>query len=114
MDEKDEVSLSNVCGGAVEEVFQREFAGILTNIADINTDPEAKREIVLKFAVKPFPDRSGGQVTFSCKSKTVPVEEVSGQIYFQRRGQTFAAFPHDPQQARLFDPKAAAANDKTM
>ena len=84
--EPEEVSLSNLCGGGVEEVFQREFAAVLANIADVNTDPEAKRKITLEFTVEPFEDRSGAQVTFSCRSKTVPVESVSGTVFLQRKG----------------------------
>jgi hypothetical protein len=103
--EKQEVSLSNLCGGAIEEVFQREFASVLANIADVNTNAEAKRKITLEFTIKPFEDRSGGQVTFACKSKTVPVEEVKGTVFFQRRGLVMIAVPHDPKQQRLFDPK---------
>ena len=111
--EQEEVSLSNLCGGAIEEVFQKEFASVLANIADVNTDPEAKRKITLEFTVSPFEDRSGAQVTFSCKSKTVPVQAVKGTVFLQRKGLVMIAVPHDPQQIRLFDPKAAAANDKT-
>jgi hypothetical protein len=111
--EKEEVSLSNLCGGAIEEVFQREFASVLANIADINTDPEAKRKITLEFTIEPFEDRSGAQVTFACKSKTIPVNAVKGTVFLQRRGLVFIAVPHDPKQARLFDGKSAAAGDKT-
>lgn len=111
--ENEEVNLSNLCGGAIEEVFQREFASVLANIADVNTDPEAKRKITLEFTVAPFEDRSGAQVTFHCKSKTVPVEAVKGTVFLQRKGLVMIAVPHDPQQIRLFDPKKAAANDKT-
>lgn len=111
--EQEEVSLSNLCGGAIEEVFQKEFASVLANIADVNTDPEAKRKITLEFTVSPFEDRSGAQVTFSCKSKTVPVQAVKGTVFLQRKGLVMIAVPHDPQQIRLFDPKAAAASDKT-
>ena len=75
------VSLSNLCGGAIEEVFQREFAEVLANIADINTDAEAKRKITLEFTIQPFEDRSGAQVTFACKSKTVPVNAVKGTVW---------------------------------
>lgn len=103
--EAQEVSLSNICGGAIEEVFQREFASILANIADVNTNPEGKRKITLEFTITPFEDRSGGTVTFACKSKTVPVEEVKGTVFFQRRGLIMVAVPHDPKQQRLFDPK---------
>jgi hypothetical protein len=112
MDSKpEEVSLSNLCGGAIEEVFQREFAQVLANIADVNTDPEAKRKITLEFTILPFEDRSGAQVTFACKSKTVPVEAVKGTVFLERRGLVMVARPHDPKQQRMFDGKLAASND---
>jgi hypothetical protein len=109
--EKEKVSLGNLCGGAIEEVFQREFAQVLANIADVNTDAEAKRKISLEFTITPFEDRSGAQVTFACKSKTVPVQAVKGTVFLQRQGLVMVAVPHDPKQARLFDGKQAAAND---
>lgn len=99
------VSLSNICGGAIEEVFQKEFATVLANIGDVNTDPEAKRKITLELTVKPFKDRSGALVTFACKSKTVPVEAVEGTVFLRRQGMVLVAVPHDPQQIRMFDPK---------
>lgn len=111
--EREDLSLSNICGGAVEEVFQREWAKLLENIGDINTDAEAKRKLTLEFTITPFEDRSGAQITFYCKSKTVPVEAVKGTVFLQRRGIVMVAVPHDPKQTRLFDPKSAAANDKT-
>jgi hypothetical protein len=113
MDEKEPVTLSNLCSGAVEEVFQREFAQVIENIGDVNTDPEAKRKVNLEFTIKPFKDRSGAQVTFSCKSKIMPAESAEGTIFLQRRGTVMVAVPHDPKQIRLFDGKSAAAGDKT-
>ena len=109
--EREQVNLGNLCGGAIEEVFQREFASVLANIADVNTNPEAKRKITLEFTITPFEDRSGAQVTFACKSKTVPVEAVKGTVFLERKGLSFVAVPHDPKQIRMFDPKSAAAND---
>lgn len=109
--EREQVNLGNLCGGAIEEVFQREFAAVLANIADVNTAPEAKRKITLEFTITPFEDRSGAQVTFACKSKTVPVEAVKGTVFLERKGLSFVAVPHDPKQIRMFDSKAAAAND---
>lgn len=117
MDERqpESMTLSNICGGGVEEVFQREWSKVLENIADINTDPEAKRKISLEFTIAPFEDRSGAQVTFFCKSKTIPVDAVKGTVFLQRRGLVMVAVPHDPKQTRLsFDGKAAAAGDKEI
>lgn len=51
--EPEGVSLSNLCGGAIEEVFQKEFATVLANIADVNTNPEANRCWVPKL-ITPF------------------------------------------------------------
>jgi hypothetical protein len=110
--EHENVNLANVCGGAVEEIFQRELASILENIGDVNTDPEAKRKMTLEFTFEPFPDRSGAQVTFACKSKTVPVEAVKGTMFLQRRGTAMVAVPHDPRQARLFQPQLPADETK--
>lgn len=109
--EREQVNLGNLCGGAIEEVFQREFASVLANIADVNTNAEAKRKITLEFTITPFEDRSGAQVTFACKSKTVPVEAVKGTVFLERKGLSFVAVPHDPKQIRMFDSKSAAAND---
>jgi hypothetical protein len=85
MDHED-VNLGNLCGGAIEEVFQREFAAVLANIADVNTDAEAKRKIVLEFTIAPFEDRSGAQVTFACKSKTVPTRKDRGRWWLVHEG----------------------------
>lgn len=110
--EPEDVSLSNLCGGAIEEVFQKEFAAVLANIADVNTNAEAKRKITLEFTIKPFEDRSGAHVSFACKSKTVPTEEVKGTVFLQRRGLVMVAIPHDPKQLRIFpDGKQKAGND---
>lgn len=110
--EKENVTLGNLCGGAIEEVFQREWAQVLQNIGDLNTPAEAKRKVTLELTLKPFKDRSGAQVSFSCKSKTMPVEAVEGTIFLQRRGLSVVAVPHDPKQIRLFDPAAEPLNDK--
>jgi hypothetical protein len=113
MEDKELVTLSNLCGGAVEEVFQREWAEVLKNVGDINTNPESKRKITLEFTIEPFEDRSGAQVRFACKSKVAPVNEVKGTIFLQRSGTSMVAVPHDPKQIRMFDSKSAAAGDKT-
>jgi hypothetical protein len=111
MGDQEPVTLQNVCGGAVEEVFQHEFAEVLKNIADVNTDASGKRKIVLEFTIEPFEDRSGAQVEFSCKSRLVSVDPVKGTVFLQRKGVGMMAYPHDPRQARLFE---AERNDDSV
>lgn len=100
--EQEKLTLQSICGGAVEEVFQRELEAILANIGDVNRDPEAKRKLTLEFTFEPFDDRSGAKVTFLCNSKMVPMEAAKGTLFLQRRGISMVAFPHDPKQSRLF------------
>jgi len=104
--EQEALSISNICGGAVEEVFAREMGIILANIADQNTNPEATRALTLEFKIKPFKDRSGAQIEFACKSKMAGVDTVKGTMFLQRRGTALVAVPHDPRQSRLFNPAA--------
>lgn len=112
MEEREVLSLENICNGGVPEVFERELAEILSNMADVNTDPEAIREITLKFKFKPFPDRSGASIKFKCSSKIAPVEEVGGQMFVQRRGTALIGIAHDPKQTRMFDNKTAATGER--
>jgi hypothetical protein len=96
------IELSNICGGAVEELFQRELSEVLGNIGDVNTNPESKRKITLEFTLKPFEDRSGAQIEFTIKSKQAAVNSVKGTMFLERRGTTMVAIPHDPKQNTLF------------
>ena len=106
------LNLGNICSGAVEEVFQRELRAVLVNMADANTNPEAKRKINVEFTFKPFKDRSGAQVEFNCTSKTAPIETVKGTVYLERRGTEMVAIAHDPRQARLFNPGTTSIDQK--
>lgn len=108
--ELENLSITNVCGGAVDEVFQRELAHLLENIADPNTNAEAPRSLTLEFKVKPFKDRTAAQIELVVKSKTAGMSSVAGTMYLQRRGAQLVAMNHDPRQARLFAP---ASDPKT-
>lgn len=108
---KEAITITNICGGSVEDIFQREWRAVMANVVDINTPPDAKRKITLEFTISPFGDRSGAIVTFACKSKTMPVEEVTGQIFLYHEGASLVAVPHDPKQARLFDPAVEPVNE---
>lgn len=115
MDDPETLCLANICGGVVEQVFQRELSQILANIADVNTEPEAKRKITFEFTFEPFEDRSGAKILFACKSKQVPTDMAPGIMFLAQKGTTFLAFAHDPKQTRLFQQtsgKDLAAGEK--
>lgn len=102
MEEATELNIGNICGGAVPEVFDREVREILENIADLNTKPEAKRQITLTFDFAPGPDRKSAIVSFTCKSKQVGVQPKAGTIFFSKRLGQIHAYTEDPRQDRLF------------
>lgn len=98
----EELTLFNICAGAVAERFQRELLAAFKNIRDVNTPPDEVRKITLDFKFKPFADRSGAEVTFSCKSKHAPADNVAGTIYITAVKGELAAYPRDPRQDSLF------------
>lgn len=95
-------NIGNICGGAVPEQFEHELKRILANIADPNTDPEAKRSLTLEFKFTPSPDRKAAVVSFACKSKVPGVNGVSGSIFMSKG----TAYTEDPRQVSLFAKEA--------
>ena len=97
-----ELSLDNICGGAVGELFNREVLEVLENIADINTDEKAKRVITLQFTFAPYKDRSGAEVECKVTSKTAPTDSVTGNVFFSKATGALKAYARDPRQDELF------------
>jgi hypothetical protein len=63
------VDLTNICDGAAVEKFEIELAKVVRDILDPNTDPKAKRKVVLEFTFMPDENRELGQI--AVRSKTV-------------------------------------------
>lgn len=100
--EMQKLSLFNICGeGAVDELFERELKTVLQNIADVNTDPEKTRKIVLEFKIEPDKGRKMAKVTFACTSKTVAVDSVSGIAYITNQNNKVEAYTQNPDQGVL-------------
>lgn len=106
------VTLDNLGGGALAELFQTELARVLANITDPNTDEKTKRTIVITVALKPK-DRGVADVELTCSAKLAPIAKVSTQVFMGRHQGKLMAVENDPRQSSLFDqPKPApiAAN----
>jgi hypothetical protein len=104
--EPETITLSNICRGAVEEVFQKEIEKLLENIRDPNTKDDAKRTVLLTFSFKPYPDRSGAVVEFAVKTTLQNIKPVGGTIHISTAGGESKAYPRDPRQQVMFDPAA--------
>lgn len=101
-DKRDELSLENLCSGAMPELFARELSAVLANIADINTAPEKKRSLMLKLVFSPFTDRSGAQIELTCETKLVGVKGVKSNAFIYTHDGKYIAIPQDARQEKLF------------
>lgn len=97
------VTLGTIAGGAAVELFQVELDKVLRNIEDVNTDPKAKRRIVLEFIIQPDDARQVGAVGIRCSSKTASLKPVGAVLYFGRQAGAPIAIEVDTQQQKLFD-----------
>ena len=86
------VSLATLNNGAAIEQFDNELAAVLQNILDPNTDPEAKREVVLRVGIKPAENRRHADVSIQASSKMAPARE-SRTVFFlgNKKGRAVAA-----------------------
>jgi hypothetical protein len=100
--EPESISLTTICDGGVPEVFERELREVIANITDPNTDPEATRSLTIKFVFKPYEDRSGAHVAFTCKPALQPVQMRKSQMFLSRHTGQLKAYAQDQRQVTLF------------
>lgn len=80
-----ELTLENLCGGAVSEQISRALRKVSDNILDPNTEPKKKREIVLKLTFNPNEDdREEVNVEAHVTMKLAPEIGASTQLFINR------------------------------
>jgi hypothetical protein len=96
------VTLSNIAGGAVPELFEHELQKVLANIADPNSDPSATREITLKFRFKPNTKNRGvGEIDILSASKLGGTTGAETEAYFIHTEGQYVMVEHNPQQVQM-------------
>jgi hypothetical protein len=99
------VTLAELKGGALEELYERALALVLSDIQDANTDAKAKRQIVIKLSFKPSDDRSWTAVDAEVETKLPGPIPVSTSFALKYEQGVLVA--HEPIQSKLFaDPSA--------
>lgn len=96
-----EITIENFAKGAAVELFERELAQVMKNIDDVNTKPDAQREITLKFIIKPDEHRDQAGLAVEAKSKLAPVKTAVGVAHIGRRNGKLTAYAHDINQMEL-------------
>lgn len=118
MHEPTPLSLDTICEGQIPAIFTRELREVLDNISDPNTAAAKTRTITLTLNLKPLDDRSGAVMSFTCKSKLVPVSVAASTCFLSRHTGRLEAYGMDTRQGVLFgstsDAPAPASDSKVI
>lgn len=98
---EDQLDLNTMGGGVTHEKFERELRAVLANIADPNTEAEAKRTITLTFTVKPEDDRERLNIVIEASSKLAPSKSFGAIAFLGRHEGEPVAVAFDPRQLKL-------------
>lgn len=90
------VTLSNLNGGAVLELFEEEFQKALKNIADDNTSATATRTITIKIKMKPMADRGMATTKVEVTSNLAPMNPHESSVTFSFNGRSVEAYVNGP------------------
>lgn len=97
-----EVTLAGLANGGAVELFDRELARVLANIADPNTEPKTVRKITVEVFIKPQEDRESGQIAVRVASKLAPNKPMASTVYMGQQGGRLVAVTIDPRQHDMF------------
>lgn len=112
MEQIEVLSLATMKGGAIIERFDDELRKLVANIADPGTPATAKREVSLKFSVKPGKDRGMSSVLVSVTSKLAPGESMETNMFIAITRSGPVATEYNPHQPML--PEMVAADKATI
>jgi len=80
----EEMDLTNIGGGAAVEKFDIELKKVLKDIMDPNTDPKARRDIIIKVLFIPDENREIGDIAISSKSNLAGLKAHFSKAIFGR------------------------------
>lgn len=96
--------LSEAGLGAVEERFELELGKVIENVIDPNTNPDKKRQIIIKFEFEPNKnDRKFCELTTSVESKLAPLTPLTSGVAMGINEQTGEMNARENVQRSLFD-----------
>ena len=102
MTDLQEVTLENLCGGAVPELFARELAAVLQNVSDPNTKAKKARTITIKVRITPVSEsRDGAFIEVAVDSDLSGVQPIGTAVHLVRRGGRTIAYGKNPNQTEL-------------
>lgn len=73
-------SILQMAKGAIQERVDYEVSRVIDNILDMNTDPKAKRKVVLTIELKPDEGRQVITMNASAKSTLAPTTPIASSL----------------------------------
>lgn len=118
------ISLEEIAGGALQEIFGKAIADVVANMQDPNTPWKAKRVVTIKLGFTQNEDRNDATVQISVEKKTAPVKPVetkfsigkdlrNGQIYMEEYGPQIRGQMSLDDYAAVREPEPEAADKVT-
>lgn len=98
-----DLTLKTVARGSAEEGFNFALKELVENALDPNTEPEAKRTIIMKFEFTPNDTRELAVTQLTTTTKLAPRKPVQDVMYFgkNRRTNELVATCRDPSQLEI-------------
>ena len=98
-------SMLQMAKGAIQERVDYEVSRVIDNILDMNTDPKAKRKVVLTIELKPDEGRQVITMNASAKSTLAPTTPIASSLVItsDSKGETMVAeiVPQVPGQMNM-------------
>jgi hypothetical protein len=109
-------SIATLAHGAVIEMVDDAIRKVAENILDPNTEPDARRSIVLTLNFAPSKNRDVVGITFEVATKPAKDKPASTSVFLTKnRAGSTQLTEHNPQQDELFEEVPARhAHNKEM
>ena len=86
------LTLSSIAKGAINERFSEELSKVIKNIEDPNTDATAKRKITITVVLSPNATRGIVSAKFDTKSTLAPRYSIGTNMFVGREGDKTVCF----------------------
>src|SRR3989339_1646960 len=97
------LKLTNVNNGAIDDLFNEELGKVLNNINDLNVEADAVREIRINIKIKPSKDRLTATTAISVSSKLASNVANEGSVFFSFENNKPKAYANNYRQMTIQD-----------
>lgn len=101
MGDPKKLTLSNIGGGELSELVERELSNICENIADPNIKAEAVRSLKIEIKIKPDKKRQTAEIAYQVKSAIPGVEASKITAFIANEHGELALYGMDVRQGQL-------------